>query len=185
MIIEFLADGFEEVEALTPLDMLRRAGADIKTVSIKDDKRVTGAHGVTVIADEAVSYAENAEDIEAVILPGGMPGAKNLYECETVLETVKNVLKREDGRAAAICAAPFILGRLGLLKGKRATCYPGFEGELEGAICEKIVSGGTVVTDGQITTASGMGVAVPFGAELIRLKYGREKAGEILRSILY
>ncbi len=184
MIIEFLADGFEEVEAMTPLDILRRAGADVKTVSVNDGKTVTGAHGITVFADETVSFADKAENVEMVILPGGMPGARNLFESPAVIRTVKTVYG-QNGRIAAICAAPFILGRLGLLEGKRATCYPGFEPELAGALCEDTSRGGTVVTDGQITTATGMGVAVRFGAELAGLLYGRVKAREILDSIMY
>ena len=184
MIIEFLADGFEEVEALTPLDILRRAGADVKTVSVNDGKTVTGAHGITVFADETVSFADKAENVEMVILPGGMPGARNLFESQAVIRTVKTVYG-QNGRIAAICAAPFILGRLGLLEGKRATCYPGFEPELAGALCGDTSRGGIVVTDGQITTATGMGVAVRFGAELAGLLYGRVKAREILDSIMY
>ncbi len=177
MIYEFLADGFEEVEALTPLDMLRRAGADIKTVSITDSKEVTGAHGVAVKADMLISEA--TELPELVVLPGGMPGAKNLRNSDAVCRIVTETWKK-GGFIAAICAAPFILGELGLLNGKRATCYPGFEKSLTGAE----VSSEKVVRDGKIITAAGMGVALAFGAELVSIFYGAETANKIMKSVI-
>lgn len=177
MIYEFLADGFEEVEALTPYDMLLRAGADIKTVSINRTKTVVGAHGIRIEAD--ITIDEATEMPFAVVLPGGMPGAKNLRESEAVCRTVKETAKC-GGVVGAICAAPFILGELGLLDGKQAICYPGFEKCLHGAT----VSDKRVVTDGHIITAAGMGVALEFGAELISVIYGREKADEVLCSVM-
>lgn len=177
MIYEFLADGFEEVEALTPYDMLLRAGADIKTVSINGSKTVIGAHGIKLEADIVLNDA--TEIPSAVVLPGGMPGAKNLRESEAVCRAVKETAER-GGVVGAICAAPFILGELGILIGKEATCYPGFEKCLHGAV----VSGKRVVTDGNTVTAAGMGVALEFGAELISVIYGREKADEVLCSVM-
>ncbi len=162
MIIVLLADGFEEIEALTPVDMLRRAGQEVKTVGISG-KNVTGSHGITVVAD-----AEPAEiDLSAVTLavfPGGMPGATNLDASPYTDEVIRAVV-RNGGRLAAICAAPLVFGRRGLLDGKTATCFEGFEKELRGAIISKRA----VVTDGMITTASGMPAAYKFAEELVRL----------------
>ncbi len=177
MIYEFLADGFEEVEALTPLDMLKRAGADIKTVSITENKAVTGSHGITVIAD--ITLSEAKELPELVILPGGMPGASNLRASETVCDTVIRTYEN-GGIVAAICAAPFILGELGLLKEKEAICYPGFEDKLVGAE----ISSKKVVRDGNVITAAGMGVAISFGAELVKAIFGANEAERITNSIL-
>ena len=178
MILVFLANGFEEIEALTPVDMLRRAGSDVKTVSITDSKTVTGSHGIPVEADLTIKEIPS-EIPELVILPGGMPGAKNLRASETVCNTVINANK--SGKyIAAICAAPFIFGQLGLLEGKKATCYPGFENELKGAK----VSKKHVVTDGNIITAAGMGAALEFSAALIEVLFGKEKANSILKSII-
>ena len=178
MIYEFLADGFELVEAMTPLDMLRRGGKDIITVSITDSLEVKSSNGVTVIADKLISELPS-EIPEAVILPGGMPGASNLRNSDKVCEIT---VKAEENGAivAAICAAPFVLGELGLLKGKRATCYPGFEDRLLGAI----VSENRVVCDGKIITAAGMGVALSFSYELTAALCGKEKADSIINSIM-
>lgn len=178
MIIEFLADGFEEIEALTPVDMLRRAGGDVVTVSITDKKTVTGAKGITVIADADASEMPSTLP-ELVILPGGMPGAKNLFASKLVCDTVLSVNKN-NGYVAAICAAPFILGELGILKGKKSTCYPGFESHLVGA---EVIKNG-VVRDGNVITAAGMGVALDFSAELVTMLFGKEKSDSLLKAII-
>lgn len=178
MIYEFLADGFELVEAMTPVDMLKRAGADIKTVSITSSKAVTASNGVTVISDMLISELPE-EDPEMIILPGGMPGSSNLRACEKVCEMTTDAVKRGIP-VGAICAAPYILGELGLLDGKKAICFPGFEDKLKGAV----ISEKNVVTDGNIVTAAGMGVALPFSYELVSLLYGKEKADDILTSIM-
>ena len=157
-----LAEGFEELEALTPVDILRRAGIAIDTIAIAS-RSVTGSHGITVVADKVQSEV-NPKDYGTVIFPGGMPGAVNLDASDFSDKMIEAVLAN-GGRLAAICAAPLVLGRRGLLEGKRATCFPGFESELRGAT----VTGEDVVTDGNITTASGMPAAYAFALELERL----------------
>ncbi len=176
MIYMLLANGFEEVEALAPLDLLRRAGLDVKTVSIEETETVQGSHGITVLAD--VMPEEANEEIDLLILPGGMPGSERLDRSPLVDCMIEKALA-SNGRLAAICAAPLVLGKRGLLKGKRAICYPGFEKYLEGAE----IADAPVVTDGSITTAIGMGAAVAFGAELVRLLKGASVAEQILRAI--
>lgn len=162
MILLLLADGFEEIEALCPLDVLRRLGANIKTVGITG-RMVNGAHGITVCAD-LIPEDVDTNLIEGLILPGGMPGSINLDASHYTDKFLNEVTSRE-GRIAAICAAPLVLGRRGLLNGKKAVCYPGFENELHGAIIEGEAS---VVTDGNITTAKGMGVALHFAKEVAK-----------------
>lgn len=176
MIIVLFADGFEEIEALLPVDMLRRAGLDVRTVSVYG-KNPVGAHGIEIKCD-ATPEDIDLDKVEAVIFPGGMPGATNLDASPYTDKVIEAVLKN-GGRLAAICAAPLILGRRGLLIGKKATCYPGFEGELTGAT---ILNCG-VATDGNITTARGMGVALEFAEELITLLKGKERAEEISQAI--
>jgi len=167
-----LANGFEETEALLPLDFLRRAGADIDTIGI-GGKEITGAHGITIIT-ELCDRCAMPDAYDAVIFPGGMPGAINLDSSEFTDKIIDAVFAK-GGRLAAICAAPLILGRRGLLRGKKATCYPGFEKELLGA---EVLSAG-VVTDGLITTAKSAGHAVSLGLELVRLLCGEEKAQKL------
>lgn len=175
MILEFLADGFEEIEALTPVDVLRRAGAEVKTVSINKTKTAVGAHGIEVNADLTIKEAaKRCTDVEMIILPGGMPGASNLDECPAVDEFIKKA-ESDGAYIAAICAAPMILGKRGLLRGKRATCYPGFEKYLDGAD----FTGGRVETDGKIVTSCGMGAALEFALELCRLMKGKDAAEKI------
>ncbi len=178
MIYEFLAEGFELVEAMTPIDMLRRAGAEIKTVSITEKKEVKASNGVTVTADMLLSELDPSLP-EMVILPGGMPGASNLRACDEVCSLVTKCAEN-DIPIGAICAAPYILGELGILKEKEAICYPGFENKLTGAK----MSGKTTVRDGSIVTAAGMGAALNFSYELVSLLYGEEKADGIMRSIM-
>ena len=131
----FLAPGFEEIEALTVLDVMRRAGMDVKTVSITDERNVAGAHGVTVTADLLYSETDFITP-EWLILPGGMPGTKYLAAHEGLTTLIKNCHKNKK-YLAAICAAPIVYGELHLLSGKHATCYPGFEEKCMGAIMEK------------------------------------------------
>lgn len=178
MIAIILANGFEEIEALCPLDMLRRAGLDVKTISITDSKTVIGSHGIPVIADMTADEID-ISSFSDVIFPGGMPGAKNIDEWQRTDELIEHVIKN-GGRLAAICAAPMILGKRGYLKDKKAVCYPGFEETLIGAHVKNC----SVVTDGSITTARGMGVALDFAKELVKLFSGKEKANELSRTIM-
>ena len=175
----FLAEGFEDVEALTTVDLLRRAGVDIQTVSITDDRTVTTSHGVTLCTD--LTFAEmNAQEADMLILPGGMPGTKYLGNCEPLTKLLKDFCAA-GGRIAAICAAPTVFGKLGLLREKKATCYPGMEDQLN---CGEWLQD-SVVTDGNITTSRGVGTAIPFALELITLLVSKEKAEQIAASIVY
>ena len=156
----FLAEGFEEVEALAPLDLIRRAGLEIKTVGV-GSKVIVGSHGIPVTADiTADELSDNAPDM--IILPGGMPGTKNLDASEIVHKAIADAVKN-DAYLCAICAAPMILGKLGLVRGKNAVCYPGFEEYLDGAI----IPNKKVVRDGKIITAKGMGAAIEFGLAIV------------------
>ena len=177
MILILLADGFEEIEALMPLDILRRAGLDVRTVGVKS-KIALGSHAIPVITDIAPDEVKMNE-VKMVIFPGGMPGSLNL-DSDPFTDRIIAAVKENGGHIAAICAAPLILGRRGLLEGKRAICYPGFEGELCGAEIAKE----PVVTDGNITTAKGMGVALEFSKELVRIACGEKKAEEISAAIM-
>lgn len=172
MIYMFLAEGFEEVEALAPLDLIRRAGLEIRTVGV-GSKTVVGSHGIPVVADmTADEFTDDAPD--TVILPGGMPGTKNLDADETVHKAIANAVKN-DAYICAICAAPMILGKLGLVRGKKAVCYPGFEKYLDGAtVPEK-----KVVRDGKIITAKGMGAAVEFGLAIVEALKGEKTAEDL------
>lgn len=178
MVCIFLANGFEMIEALTPCDVLKRAGADVRLVSVNGSLSATSTHGVTVGCDLTLSDL-NPDEIEMIILPGGMPGADNLYACETLCQlTVAHATQNKP--TAAICAAPFILGKLGLLQGKKATCYPGFEDALVGA---KHVDTG-VVRDGNILTAKGMGVSLPFALAAAEMLFGKERADKVSAQIM-
>ena len=177
MIYVFLADGFEEIEALAPVDFLRRAGVDTVTVGVTGDI-VHGAHNIDVKADISVSEIELSDSLDGIILPGGMPGADNLDKSTCVQDAIDFCAQR--GKIiSAICAAPFILGKKGLLRGKRATCFPGFEELLDGA---DIVETGVVKAD-NIITARGAGVAWEFGAEIAASIVGEEKSKAILGAI--
>ena len=179
MVYMFLADGFEEVEALCPLDLMRRAGIAVTTVGV-NKKEIVGAHNITVIADVTTDDFKFADDAEGVFLPGGMPGTLNLAACPVVIDAVKTAYEYNK-LVAAICAAPSILGDLGLLVGKEAICYPGFEENLTGAI----ISEKKVVTDGNVITAAGMGVAYEMGITIIAYLLSDEKADEIRRVTIH
>lgn len=175
MVAVFLANGFEEIEALATVDILRRANLDVTTVGVGTDTPI-GAHNMTILADVAENNLQ-IDAVDAVVLPGGMPGTLNLEESAVVRKTITYAMEH-NLPIAAICAAPSILGHGGHLRGKRATCYPGFESELEGAI----LSDG-VVTDGNITTACGAGVAIDFALELVRRLVSADEAESIRRGI--
>lgn len=177
MIYMFLADGFEEIEALCPLDLMRRAELAVTTVGI-GSRQITGAHGITVQADMLDSdYTDNAPTM--VFLPGGMPGTRNLAASKTVENAILNA-KQTDAYIAAICAAPSILGDMGLLSGKEAICYPGFEDRLSGAK----ISENRVVLDGKILTAAGMGVALEMGLKIVESFCGQESASNLRHAVL-
>lgn len=178
MIYIFLADGFEEIEALAPLDVLRRAGLTVTTVGI-GGKYITGSHKITVEADITDSDF-TPKDLKMIILPGGMPGTKNLDNSPVVHNAIKAALEN-DAYVAAICAAPMILGKLSLLEGKRAVCYPGFEEYLKGAT---VPTDENAVTDGKFITARGMGVAVEFGLLLVSKLCGQEKADDLAHAVI-
>ena len=172
MVYLFLANGFEEVEALTPVDVLRRAGVEVTTVGI-GGTQVRGSHGITVQADVSETDV-TPDDLTAVILPGGMPGTKNLDASDTVCRFLQAAVEKQ-AVIGAICAAPSVLGHQGLLQGKRATCFPGFESELTGATVRPDV----VVTDGRIITAKGAGAALPFALALAAALAGPDKAATV------
>lgn len=176
MIYMFLANGFEEVEALCPLDLIRRAGLDIKTVGV-GGSRITGAHGITVEADMTAEELVD-EKPTAVILPGGMPGTTNL-DASSIVHKALDDANREGALVAAICAAPMILGKRGDLRGKEAICFPGFEDDLEGAI----LSTAKVACDGRYITAAGMGVALDFGLAIVAYFCGEEKAAALKAAV--
>lgn len=163
MILAFLANGFEEVEAITVIDVLRRAEKKVITVGIGDNI-ITGSHGITVVADTYDMLVEFDDELEMVFLPGGMPGTINL-EKSAVVQKALEYCNEKNKYIAAICAAPSILGHKGLLSGKKACCYPGFEQELEGA--EVLYD--AVVRDGNIITSRGAGTAMKFALELVEL----------------
>lgn len=177
MIYVFLAQGFEESEALTPLDIIKRANLDVRTVAIGGGNTVTGAHGISVIAD---IRDDEFCDIRptAIILPGGMPGTTNLEDSATVSYAIYDTATT-GGLVCAICAAPSIVGQMGFLKNRKATCFPGFEHYLDGAI----LVDERVVRDGNFITSKGMGCATEFGLAIIEALLGKEKADEIATNI--
>lgn len=178
MVYMFLADGFEETEALAPLDILRRGGVEVKTVGVTGGY-VTGAHGITVKADILPPIALK-DNTEAVILPGGGVGTQNLDASVLVKEAVQSAYS--SGKLiCAICAAPSVLGKMGLLRGKKATCYPGFEKYLDGAE----LSEANVAESGNVITANGMGAALDFGFAVLARLRGADKAEEVKRQIQY
>lgn len=178
MVYVFLADGFEIIEALSPLDMLKRAKVDVKTVGVTG-KLVTASCGVQVNADITIDEFD-FYDVEAIVLPGGMPGTINLENNQAVQKTIDNALNTNT-IIGAICAAPSILGHKGILNGKEATCFPGFEDALQGAT----LSASYVVADDNIVTARGAGVSVDFGLELVKQLRGEELSNEIRKQIQY
>ena len=163
MVIVLLANGFEELEALTPVDVLRRNNIDVRTVSITNDKLVTGTHGIQVAAD-LLSSDVPLDQVDLLILPGGMPGVKNL-DVSPITQMFIDATLRNNGRLAAICAAPSIFGKHGMLTNIKATCFPGFEGEMHNAILMNT----EVVTDGIFTTARDYRAATAFADELVRV----------------
>jgi 4-methyl-5(b-hydroxyethyl)-thiazole monophosphate biosynthesis len=167
-----LANGFEEVEALTPWDILKRAGAEVSLVSVSGEKYVTGSHGLILCTDMPIDKTNDKFDM--VFLPGGKTGTENLAASEKVKDMI---LKADsEGRfVAAICAAPSVLGKYGLLRGKKATCFPGWEDKLDGAVISDL----KMVRDGNYITGRGMGVSQEFGYLLVEVLYGKGKAEQL------
>lgn len=180
MVYVFLANGFEMVEALTPVDVMRRAGIEVATVSITDEKIVESSHKVGIAADITIDEV-NWDAADALVLPGGMPGTKNLAACEKLMSNVCDFAAK--GRLiAAICAAPALtFGESGLLNGKKATCYPGMEEHLIGAE----FTTDEVAVDGNIITSRGMGTAIAFGLAIVEKLSDSSKAEEIGKAIVY
>lgn len=178
-VYAFMAEGLEEVECLATVDVLIRGGVNVTLISVGDRRDVTGSHGFRIMANKKIDEV-SLEEADVLFLPGGMPGTKNLGACKTLCDGLVEANK-QGKRIAAICAAPSVLGDLLILKGKKATCYPGYEDRLVGA--EHTSTG--VVTDGNITTARGLGYALDLGIELLRLLKGEETALKVKESIQY
>ncbi len=173
MIYVFLANGFEECEALAPVDILRRGGLDVKTVGV-GGKTVSGSHGIPVVCDITEDEAVT-DGLEAIVLPGGMPGTLNLEKSNSVQRFIDFAV--QNGLIiGAICAAPSILGHKGLLRGKKATCFPGFEKDLVGAEFSDVA----VIRDGNVITAFGAGAAFDFGFELLSAITGDKASADRL-----
>lgn len=172
-IYQFLADGFEPVEALAPVDVMRRAGINVVTVSIMGRAVVEAAHGVKVVAD-ALFDEVDFSDADALVLPGGSLGTENLSACEP-LRALLAAANAEGKIIAAICAAPMVFGRMGILAGRRATCYPGYEGELAGAK----YTAASVEQDDNIITACGPAASFDFGFAIVENFCGSEKVAVI------
>lgn len=176
----FFAPGFEEIEAVAPIDIMRRAGMEVVTVAVTSDgsEAVEGAHGVPYVSDIHIDELPDMLESEWLVLPGGMPGASNLFECEKL----KSLLKSATGGIAAICASPaVVLGQSGLLEGKPATCYPGFEDLCSGAE----MTGAPVVVAPGLITAKGPAFAMDFGLAIVSASMGDEKSEEVARGMLF
>jgi protein deglycase len=172
-ILIFLANGFEETEAVTPIDVWRRAGYTVKTTSISDNFEVTGSHNITIKTDQLFSQAD-FDSADLIFLPGGMPGAKNLDAHQGLAEQLKK-FNSEGKTLAAICAAPMVLGHNGILAGKRATCFPGFEKDLIGAH----FTGKSIEKDGNVITGKGAGAALVFALEVVATFSGKDQAHQL------
>lgn len=175
----FLANGFEEIEGLTVVDLLRRAQIDVEMVSIEESIHVTGSHNISVKADCLFKKAK-FDEADMLVLPGGMPGTIHLLHHVELVEKIKE-FHRAGKMLGAICAAPSVLGACGVLTGKKAVCYPGFEEKLLGAHVEYQ----PVIQDGNVITSRGMGTAIDFGLKIIEHFSGKKKADEIKESIIY
>lgn len=178
----FLATGFEEIEAVTPIDVMHRAGMKTTIVSVTPGQReVTGANGVTYLADTTIEKAGDCSDAEWIVLPGGMPGATNLYECEELVGIIRKHAAK-GRKIAAICASPaVVLGQLGLLKGKHATCYPGFEELCEGAV----MNTKPVVVDGNLVTGWGPSASLPWAYTIVAEALGKETSAAVSVGMLF
>lgn len=177
----FLAEGFEDIEAITVIDLLRRAEIPVSTVSITDKYEVVSTHGITMKADKLISEIDVA-NASWLILPGGMPGAENLFKCESLKKMLTEQAKSSDGRIAAVCASPaVVLGQMGLLQGEKATCYPGFEGLLAGAQ----YLNHPVVESGKFILGNGPANAMRWALSIIMADKGEATARRIADNLLF
>lgn len=178
-IAVFFAEGYEEIEALTVVDVCRRAGIVVDMVSVMDKKQVAGGHGIVSVSDKLFDECDFTE-YDMLVLPGGLKGTQGLEAHEGLMAQVDSFF--ETGKyVAAICAAPSIFGHRGIVKGRKACCYPGFESHMEGAE----TTSGPVEIDGNVLTSRGMGTAMDFGLAITAILLGRQKADEIATSIVY
>ncbi len=175
----FMADGCEEIEGLTVVDIARRANMEIVMISVTGKREVTGSHDVTFLADTLADEVDY-DALDGIVLPGGMPGTLRLGENETVNTVIKS-FAAAGKLVCAICAAPSVLGAAGILNGKRATCHPGFEEKLIGAE----TSEDAVVRDGAVITSRGMGTAIPFALEIVRYFSDEETVEQIRKGLVY
>lgn len=178
MIYVYLAQGFEEVEAITPIDMLRRAEKKVVTVGVGDNL-IVSSHGIPIVTDTIAQEAPLTDELEMIILPGGMPGTLNLEKSESVQAAIDFCMEKNI-TIGAICAAPSILGHKGLLKGRNAVCYTGFEAQLEGAK----ISSEAVAVDGNIITARGAGAAMQFALALVERAVSKAERDRQFRAVL-
>lgn len=175
----FFAQGYEEVEALTVVDLCRRAGIDVTMISVSGSETVAGSHGIGVRMDAGLMKVD-FDALDMLVLPGGMPGTQNLEDCVGLMKELDRFYR--DGKwVAAICAAPRIFGHRGYLKGRRATSYPSMEGELDGAVVTRAVA----EIDGNVITGRGMGCAIEFGLKIVEVLVSAEAAGQLAESIVY
>ena len=175
----FFAPGYEEIEALAVVDILRRVGIETDMVSITGEKKVTGSHKITVEMDKLFEEVD-FDQIDMIVLPGGMPGTTNLEAFEPLMKQVEDFYAKEK-YVAAICAAPSIFGHRGMLKGRNACANPGFESHLEGANVKQEPA----VVDGHVITSRGMGTAIPFGLAILEQLKGKEAAEEMKKKLVY
>lgn len=175
----FLANGVEEIEALTVVDLVRRAGIEIDMVSITEERQIISSHKVVIIADKIIEEL-NFDEVDMIVLPGGMPGTTNLEACEVLMKQV-DAFYQAGKYISAICAAPSILGHRGMLQGRNACSFPEHESQLEGAI----VTRNEVEVSDFITTSRGMGCSIPFGLAIVERFKGKEAAEELSRKIVF
>ncbi len=183
-VLVVLAEGFEEIEALSVVDILRRADISVKTMGITGEKEVIGAHGIPVKADILLKDGIKIEETDMIVLPGGMGGRNNMAASEELTDLLRKLME-EDKKIAAICAAPTVLGRLGALEGVECLCYPDpeLESELKGRVVPK--GNARTITDGSFTTSSGPATAMEFGLELVRILKGEDTSNRVADAMLY
>lgn len=179
MIYVFLANGFEEIEAVTPIDLLRRSGKEVITVGVGDNI-IVGSHNIPIVTDTIAQEITLSEELEMIVLPGGMPGTLNLEKNSYVQQAI-DYCSEKGIYIAAICAAPSILGHKGLLNGKSAVCYDGFETQLEGAV----IGSSAVEVDGNIITARGAGGSVDFALKLVEILVSENESKRLSDAIIY